>query len=351
MRFCWKHMLCVGVAAGLAGCGGNESDDKTAAAGGYETLPAPAPGEEATYDGPGSGGGGGAATAGREGGGGDAKPGGSDAAGSVARIEENRVALTPATTRIVFIGTHSDPQKPDPRTCGFEKFSGEAVVKDGNVTSIEVDIDTDSIFSFNPSLTQHLKNADFFEVNEYPAARFESTKIEGAAPNVTVTGKLTLRGVTREVSFPATVAVTDEALTLGSEFKINRFDFGMNGVRDRVLPDVTLRIAVGQPTNKEEILASTGGAAPEGRRGGGGGRGFDPMAMFAQQDANSDGKLSGDEIPERMRGMLDRIDSNSDGDISKEEMEEMTKRFRGGAGGRPGGEGGAGSGRPQRPGQ
>ena len=59
-----------------------------------------------------------------------------------------------------------------------------------------------------------------------------------------------------------------------------------------------------------------------------------------QYDSNSDGKVSKDEAPERMRAFLDRMDPNSDGFIDAKEIEDMTKRFRAGGAGGAGGGGG-----------
>ncbi len=66
----------------------------------------------------------------------------------------------------------------------------------------------------------------------------------------------------------------------------------------------------------------------EGGRPGGG----DPVAFFKQLDANSDGKLTKDEMPEFLAGRFDAIDKDSSGDVS---MEEWMSRPRGGGGPRP----------------
>lgn len=58
-------------------------------------------------------------------------------------------------------------------------------------------------------------------------------------------------------------------------------------------------------------------------------------------DKDGDGKLTGDEIPERMKKNLEKIDTDADGSISKEEMEAARKVM-----GRRGGEGGK---RPEKP--
>lgn len=367
MKIHWTYFLAACVVVAMPGCGGGDDSGGTSGSG-YVQLPPDDSDPNPGGAGPGGGGGGGGARSGgggRPGGGGGGRPGGGGSPAAVAMtpvpVQGGMVEITPATSRIVFVGKHSDPQKPDPRTGGFEQFKGMAKVADGQVTEIEVDIDVTSIFTFSGGLTNHLKEADFFEVNEFPTAKFKTTSISGG----TVTGNLELHGVTKEVSFPATVSVSDDGMTMTSEFVIDRFDFGMDGVKDRVVADVDMKIMVGAATNKEEIVGAAsggggrggggrGGAGGGGRGGRGGGRGgFDPMQAFTTADANEDGKLSEDEIPEQMRNFLDRIDTNGDGEISKAEMEEMAKRFQGGGrrgGGGGGGRGGGGRGGGGRPG-
>ena len=63
------------------------------------------------------------------------------------------------------------------------------------------------------------------------------------------------------------------------------------------------------------------GMPREGQPGANGAPGKEMMArMFEQRDANKDGKLTGDEIPERMQQNLARMDENGDGAIDKSEM-------------------------------
>ncbi len=93
------------------------------------------------------------------------------------------------------------------------------------------------------------------------------------------------------------------------------------------------------------------GGSPGGPGGGGGRGGFDPEAMFTERDADGDGKLTGDEISDRMRENLEEIDTDGDGAVSKEELlARMSQRQgRRGGGGERGGRGGEGGERPQRP--
>ena len=73
----------------------------------------------------------------------------------------------------------------------------------------------DSIWTDTEKLTGHLKSADFFDVAKFPKSTFESTEIKAGSSDAkakdathTVTGNLTLHGVTRSIQFPAKIAVT-----------------------------------------------------------------------------------------------------------------------------------------------
>lgn len=163
-------------------------------------------------------------------------------------VADGAATLSPENTKIQFVGLHSG-DKPDPRTGGFAKFSGQAQVDGGKLKSVSVDIDTTSLFTEIQKLTDHLKSPDFFEVNEFPTAKFESTKIEaGDAGQAAITGNLTLHGVTKEISFPATVQAGAGGLSLTSEFDIDRTQFGMTFGEGKVENKVSLSVVVGEKT-------------------------------------------------------------------------------------------------------
>jgi polyisoprenoid-binding protein YceI len=112
----------------------------------------------------------------------------------------------------------------------FGGLEGTAQLKGYRPSELKVTIQTASVSSDHPKLTNHLKGADFFNTAKYPTARFASTKIrpggEGAATH-TITGELSLLAVTKRITFPATIVVTDAGATGLAEFKINRKDFGI----------------------------------------------------------------------------------------------------------------------------
>ena len=62
-------------------------------------------------------------------------------------------------------------------------------------------------------LEGHLKADDFFGVEKFPTANFVITKVTPAAGKLTVSGNLTIKGITKALSFPATLAVKGNSLT------------------------------------------------------------------------------------------------------------------------------------------
>ncbi len=125
--------------------------------------------------------------------------------------------------------------------------SGELSVADGNVTAGEFVIDMKSLKVDSASVTEadkkasdlenHLKNPDFFDVEKFGTATFKITgvtdldattakdAIDGA--NKTVSGNLTLKDSTLNISFPAKVTVEEQKVSVAAKFTVNRADWGI----------------------------------------------------------------------------------------------------------------------------
>ena len=147
--------------------------------------------------------------------------------------------ITPQNSKVEFIGSKVTGS----HNGSFQKFSGEIDYLGNPETShVSITIESDSITTDTPDLTKHLKTADFFDVAKYPQATFVSTAIKAGGDqgaSHTITGNLTLHGVTKAVTFPATIAVAPDAITVDSTFSINRKDFGINyaGAADNLIRD------------------------------------------------------------------------------------------------------------------
>ena len=110
----------------------------------------------------------------------------------------------------------------------------------------------------------HLRTADFFDVAQFPEMTFKSTKVEKKGNGYVMHGDLTLKGVTKQISFPfnLTGALKDNRgnvrFGVAAETKINRRDYGINwgakmangglNVADEVMIDLQLEAVKAAPS-------------------------------------------------------------------------------------------------------
>lgn len=144
---------------------------------------------------------------------------------------------------------------------GTIKFeSGDVTVKDGKLESGKFVANMASLTSEDlkdkkedlEKLNGHLKSTDFFEVEKFPTASYEITKVSPSAEgdyNTILDGNLTVKGITKPTQFKANVAVNGGEVSIATEPKdIMREEFGVkfqspaaNGV---IKNEVTLQIKV-----------------------------------------------------------------------------------------------------------
>lgn len=139
---------------------------------------------------------------------------------------------------------------------GFKSFFGTIDLVDEKPESskVGVDINMVTIYTDADGLTEHLKSADFFEVEKYPRASFVSGKItpdpaKGSGHYI-VGGDFELHGVRKQISFPAQITVSPESVTVSAEFSINRKDFGIvyaGKADDLIRDDVVIRLDLKAP--------------------------------------------------------------------------------------------------------
>lgn len=165
-----------------------------------------------------------------------------------AAAQGQKYLITPQNSKIEFVGSKVTGS----HNGSFGDFSGQVdYAGTPEQSSVRINIKADSLTTDTPDLTKHLKTADFFDVAKYPEATFVSTSIKAGGDkgaSHTVTGNLTLHGVTKAVTFPATISVTPDVATVDSTFSINRRDFGINFagqannlIRDDVVLKLTIR--------------------------------------------------------------------------------------------------------------
>ena len=140
---------------------------------------------------------------------------------------------------------------PKPRLGGFANFQGIAIIDPDKqvVSSLLLDITVDSVWTQFEKLTGHLKNADFFDTGKFPIAQFVSTSLEADANGqYTITGNLTLHGVTKQIAFPAAAKVDESGLLLKAKFQLDRSEFGMDQMLSGVDKMVVIEFVIGEKT-------------------------------------------------------------------------------------------------------
>jgi hypothetical protein len=146
--------------------------------------------------------------------------------------------------------------------------------------------------------------------------------------------------------FSATPAISDGDIFIRSDKRLYCIAEGTSTPAD---PNETGETAVADPGGPPG-----GGFGRRGPGGRGPGRGFDLEQIFKQRDADDDGKLTGDEISERLKENLAIVDTDKDSTVTLEEFRVgVQKIFARGGGRRGAGRGGYGrnlrQGRPERP--
>jgi polyisoprenoid-binding protein YceI len=103
-----------------------------------------------------------------------------------------------------------------------------------DASKINVTIQAASIDTNNEKRDEHLKAPDFFDAAKFPTITFVSKKIVKEGDAYSITGDLTIKGVTKEVTLPAEIAgpvnspFGGTAIGINAAGKINRQDYGVN---------------------------------------------------------------------------------------------------------------------------
>lgn len=117
----------------------------------------------------------------------------------------------------------------------FKNFQATIAGEDFRTAPINVTIDSTSIFTNNNDRDQHLKSADFFDVENHPEIKFQSSAFKAIDDaNYTLTGLLTIKGVSKEVTLQVEFGGINkdgsgnEKAGFSVRGKINRKDWGLN---------------------------------------------------------------------------------------------------------------------------
>lgn len=158
-------------------------------------------------------------------------------------------SFDPTHTSVIWSAVHFGKSSPHGI---FSNIEGTLVVDEAapEKSTVDVKIPTGMIATGIETFDNHLKSADFFNVEKFPAATFKSTRVEKTGDKTArVTGDLTLLGVTR----PAVLDVTfndkgvnpmnnKETIGFSATTTIKRSEWGINYALPHVSDDIPLTI-------------------------------------------------------------------------------------------------------------
>jgi polyisoprenoid-binding protein YceI len=160
--------------------------------------------------------------------------------------------IDPAASKVEWIGKKVTGQ----HNGTVNVASGELNVSNNELEAGKINLDMNSITVLdltdaesNGKLTGHLKSDDFFSVEKNPTATFEITNVEKVSDdkgnNYKIDGNLTIKGITKNISFPANVSINDQTITAKADFDIDRTQWDIKygsgkffeGLGDKMIDD------------------------------------------------------------------------------------------------------------------
>ncbi len=160
--------------------------------------------------------------------------------------------IDPVHTQVLFSVDHDGYSQPVGRMkvkAGWLQFDAD----DWSTAKVVVDVDTASVDLGDRAWNEAVTDKRFLDAKQYPLAHFESIAVDrGDAQHGTLHGKLTLRGVTREIAIPFTLNRVGATMFAGmqtlagfsAQGSLDRTQFGMTAFPRAVGTQVTLRLEV-----------------------------------------------------------------------------------------------------------
>jgi polyisoprenoid-binding protein YceI len=153
---------------------------------------------------------------------------------------------------------------------------GSLEMKDGNIVggNFTVDLSTISVDDIedeemNMKLKGHLLSSDFFDVDSFPTASFEITSVEAIenfdgeleegqeVPTHKITGNLTMKDVTKSITFHSAVNITENEISASSpQFLLDRTEWNVQYGSKKLFPDLKDKFIHDEMGLKINLVAS-----------------------------------------------------------------------------------------------
>src|SRR6186997_2777749 len=130
----------------------------------------------------------------------------------------------------------------------FDGLAGTITFDPSNLgsASFNVSVDAKSVDTDMEGRDNHLRKAEYFDVEKYPKISFRSTRITTTNKEgyFYMFGVITIKNVSKEVSFPFKQTSKDDGVLFEGEFKLNRLDFGVGGKSFSMADELNVELSV-----------------------------------------------------------------------------------------------------------
>jgi polyisoprenoid-binding protein YceI len=130
----------------------------------------------------------------------------------------------------------------------FEGLVGSVVFDPANLAgaSFNVSVDAKSVDTDLEARDNHLRKEEYFDVEKYPKLSFRSTKITTTNKEgyLYMFGVITIKNISKEISFPFKQTSKDDGILFEGEFKLNRRDFGVGGKSFSMSDELNVELSI-----------------------------------------------------------------------------------------------------------
>ena len=130
----------------------------------------------------------------------------------------------------------------------FEGLTGTITFDPANLAGagFNVSVEAKTVDTDMEGRDNHLRKAEYFDVEKYPKISFKSTKITATNKDgyLYMFGVITIKNVSKEISFPFTQKSKEGGILFEGEFKLNRLDFGVGGSSFSMADELNVELSV-----------------------------------------------------------------------------------------------------------
>jgi len=130
----------------------------------------------------------------------------------------------------------------------FEGLTGSILFDPANLAgaSFNVSVDAKSVDTDMEARDNHLRKEEYFDVEKYPKLSFRSTKITTTNKEgyLFMFGVITIKNISKEISFPFKQTSKDDGILFEGEFKLNRRDFGVGGKSFSMSDELNVELSI-----------------------------------------------------------------------------------------------------------